>query len=200
MSYKISQAGAKPARILAIVGGYGFLVLSLLIAFEVLARKFFAFSLQGIDEIGGYIMAGAVALGISYTLVHRSHTRIDMFIDWLPMKLRPAFHAFAMVTLAAFGVFMAWRSTVVLIETIGYQSVASTPLQTPLWIPQLIWAAGLLFFAVLSTVLALHAVVLTVRNPGAVMVLYGPRTVREEVDAEVAVLEASRGHKTGETR
>ncbi len=68
----VSETGVKMVRALAIIGGYGFLVLSLLVAFEVIARKFFAFSLQGIDEIGGYVMAGAVSLGISYTLVHRA--------------------------------------------------------------------------------------------------------------------------------
>lgn len=200
MSHRVSRAGAKLVRALAIAGGYGFLGLSLLVAFEVIARKFFTFSLQGVDEIGGYVMAGAVALGISYTLFHRAHTRIDMFIDRLPAPLRPAFHAFAMVALAAFGVFMAWRATTTLIDSIGYQSVASTPLQTPLWIPQLIWDAGLLFFAGMATVLALHAVVLTVRNPAAVMALYGSRSVREEIDDEVAVLEVSRDRETGDTR
>lgn len=199
-SHWMSRVGARLVRALAIAGGYGFLGLSLLVAFEVIARKFFAFSLQGVDEIGGYVMAGAVAMGISYTLFHRAHTRIDMFVDRLPARLRPAFHALAMVALAVFGLFMAWRATVTLRETIDYQSVASTPLQTPLWIPQMIWDAGLLFFAGLATVLALHAVVLTVRNPAAVLALYGPRSVREEIDDEVAVLESSRDHEAGDTR
>jgi TRAP-type C4-dicarboxylate transport system permease small subunit len=192
-SQSVSETGMRAVRLLAITGGYGFLGLSVLVAFEVVARKFFAFSLQGIDEIGGYVMAGAVALGISYTLVHRAHTRIDIFIDRLPAWMRPGFHAFAMVSLAAFGVFMAWRATTTLIDSISYGSVASTPLQTPLWIPQLVWDIGLIFFAILATVLAVHAVILAVRDPDGVMALYGPRTVREEVNDEVAVLEASRG-------
>ncbi|MDX9861110.1 MAG: TRAP transporter small permease [Rhodospirillales bacterium] len=199
-SDKTSQVGVRLVRPLAIAGGYGFLVLSLLVAFEVIARKFFAYSLQGIDEIGGYVMAGAVALGISYTLVHRAHTRIDMFIDRLPMALRPAFHAFAMVALAAFGAFMAWRATTTLIDSVAYQSVASTPLQTPLWIPQLVWNVGLIFFAVLATGLAVNAVFLAVRDPKAVLTLYGPRSVREEVEDEVAVFDASRDHETGDAR
>lgn len=199
-SHNVSEAGTRAVRILAILGGYGFLVLSLLVAFEVVARKFFAFSLQGVDEIGGYVMAGSVAMGISHTLLQRSHTRIDMFIDRLPARLRPSFHAFAMVSLAAFGLFMAWRATTTLIDSIQYGSVASTPLQTPLWIPQLVWDVGLIFFAGLATVLAAHAVILAVRDPDRVMVLYGPRTVREEVKDEVAVLEASRGSQTGDPR
>jgi hypothetical protein len=88
---------------------------------------------------------------------------------------------------------MAWRATTTLIDSISYGSVASTPLQTPLWIPQLVWDIGLIFFAILATVLAVHAVILAVRDPDGVMALYGPRTVREEVNDEVAVLEASRG-------
>ena len=191
-SQKVTLTGERLVQLLAILGGYGLLGLSMLVAFEVVSRKFFAFSLQGVDEIGGYVMAAAVALGISYTLLHRSHTRIDIFVDRLPVRAQPAFHAFSMVALAVFGVFMAWRATVTVIESIQYQSVASTPLQTPLWIPQVIWDAGLVFFAILATVLAVHAVVMAVRDPGVVMARYGTRSVREEVDDEVKVLDSSR--------
>ena len=81
-----------------------------------------------------------------------------------------------------------------------FRSVASTPLQTPLWIPQLVWNVGLIFFAALATGLAVHAVILTFRNPKAVLTLYGPRTVREDVEEEVAVFDASRDRETGDAR
>ena len=41
----------------AIFGGYILLLLSFLIVTEIVARKFFSYSLQGIDEIGGYVVA-----------------------------------------------------------------------------------------------------------------------------------------------
>ena len=175
-------------RYLAIVGGYGFFVLSLLVAFEVVARKLFSFSLQGVDEIGGYVMAGAVALGLSYALVHRAHTRIDVFVEKLPSGLRPAVHVLAQVALAGFAAFMAWRAEFTLSESLDYQSVASTPLQTPLWIPQLVWTAGLAVFAFLAGATAIHAVILLARRPDQVAVHYGPRTVREELNDEMKAI------------
>ncbi len=177
-------------RYLAILGGYGFLILSLLIAFEVVARKLFNFSLQGVDEIGGYIMAAAVALGLSYALAQRAHTRIDMFVEQLPGRLPAAMHVLAQVSLAGFALFMAWRAAVTLNDSIGYQSVASTPLQTPLWIPQLAWNVGLFFFAFLATATAVHALILFFRQPDTVAAHYGSRTVRDELDDELEAIGA----------
>jgi hypothetical protein len=40
-------------RLIGILSGYACLGLSFLIVFEILARKLFNFSKQGVDEIGG---------------------------------------------------------------------------------------------------------------------------------------------------
>ncbi len=164
--------------------GYGLLVLSLLVGFEVISRKLFAFSLQGVDEIGGYVLAVVVAFGLSYTLIHRAHTRIDVILGWLPKSFQPALHFTAFASLGGFSVFMAWRAITTLGESIEYKSIASTPLQTPLWIPQSIWVLGLVIFAALSVAFALHAGYLLIRRPAAVLDQYGPRTVREEIKEE----------------
>ena len=52
--------------ILSLVGGYILLLLSLVIVFEILARKLFSYSLQGVDEIGGYVVAGTGEFGFAY--------------------------------------------------------------------------------------------------------------------------------------
>jgi TRAP-type C4-dicarboxylate transport system permease small subunit len=173
----------------AILAGYALVGLSLLVGFEVIARKFFNFSLQGVDEIGGYVLACVVAFGISFTLLERAHTRIDVVLGWLPRRLQPILHFLAFLSLGAFAVFMAWRAATTLDDSIAYQSIASTPLQTPLWIPQSIWVVGLLIFAVLSTAMAIHAGYLLVRHPDAVNANYGARTIREEIEAELGEAE-----------
>ncbi len=173
-------------RIGAVASGYGLLVLSLLVGFEVISRKLFNFSLQGVDEIGGYVLAMVVAFGLSHTLIHRAHTRIDVILGWLPKSFQPALHFTAFASLGGFAVFMAWRAITTLGESIEYQSIASTPLQTPLWIPQSIWALGLVIFAILSVAFAFHAGYLLIRRPAAVLDYYGPRTVRDEIKEDCA--------------
>ncbi|WP_048307162.1 TRAP transporter small permease subunit [Halomonas sp. PR-M31] len=176
-------AARKLAHGAAIVAGYAALGLSLLIAFEVVSRKFFNFSLQGVDEIGGYVLAIGVAFSFAYALLHRAHTRVDMLLVKLPAPLRAFLNAVAMLLLAAFASFMLWRAIETLRETLEFGSRASTPLQTPLWIPQTLWILGLGVFAVLAVFLALRAWWLLLRGQiGVVNDEFGPRSADDELN------------------
>ncbi|ALM53564.1 TRAP transporter small permease subunit [Halomonas huangheensis] len=167
----------------AVAAGYAVLVLSLLITFEVIARKLFSFSLQGVDEIGGYVLAIGVSFSFAYALLHRAHTRVDVLLARLPGKAQAPLNALAMLMLAGFSLFMLWRAVETLIETLEFGSLASTPLQTPLWLPQSLWVLGLGVFAVLTSLLALHA--LRQLFSGRFLALnsdYGPRNTQDELD------------------
>ncbi|MFG6157517.1 TRAP transporter small permease subunit [Halomonas sp. 1390] len=167
----------------AVAAGYAALGLSLLITFEVIARKLFNFSLQGVDEIGGYVLAIGVSFSFAYALLHRAHTRVDVLMARLPALLQAPLNAAAMLMLAAFSLFMLWRAIETLHETLEFGSLASTPLQTPLWIPQSLWVIGLAVFALLTSLLALHALAQLVT--GRVRALnrdYGPRSAQDELD------------------
>jgi TRAP-type C4-dicarboxylate transport system permease small subunit len=146
----------------ALAAGYGGLCLSVLITFEVIARKFFNFSLQGVDEIGGYVLAIGVSFSFAYALLQRAHTRVDVLLAKLPGVLRGPLNVSAALLLATFAAFMLWRAVDTLLVTLEFQSHASTPLQTPLWIPQSLWVAGLTVFSLLAGLLALRAVFLLV--------------------------------------
>ncbi len=190
---------ARPlVRVGAVASGYGLLVLSFLVGFEVISRKLFDFSLQGVDEIGGYVLAVVVAFGLSFTLINRAHTRIDVVLGWLPKSFHPVLHFTAFASLGGFAVFMAWRAITTLGESIEYKSIASTPLQTPLWIPQSLWVLGLVIFAALSAALALHAGYLLIRRPADIAGQYGPRTVKDEIEEEYAVPARRPGAEPGD--
>jgi TRAP-type C4-dicarboxylate transport system permease small subunit len=149
------------------------------------ARKFFRFSLQGVDEVGGYTLAVASALGFSYTLLKRGHTRIDFLVSRMAPAARGALNCLAMVTLAALAVFATWRGWSVLSESIEFKSHATTPLQTPLWIPQSLWFLGYVLFAGTACVLAAHAcTLLFTRQIALVNEKHGPPTLKEEIEAE----------------
>ena len=109
-------------------------------------------------------------------------------IGRLPAVGQGAANVLAMFTLAAMALFAVWRGIDVLKESLEFQSRAPTPLQTPLWIPQTFWLAGLAFFALVATALALHAGVLMVRDRGRLNTFYGPPTLEEEIEKEVGAL------------
>lgn len=190
-----------PARILeraagalSIACGWWLVALAVLTAVEIVGRKLFGFSLQGVDELGGYTLAVVSAIGFSYALVTRGHTRIDFLVSRLAPGPRAVFNWAAAVTLAALAVFAAGRGYTVLAESIEFQSTATTPLQTPLWIPQSLWFLGWALFAVIAGFGAAHASLLLLRDRTALNRIYGPQTLAEEIESEAGeVLREARG-------
>lgn len=140
-------------KIIGILSGYACLGLSFLIVFEILSRHFLNFSLQGVDEIGGYVVAITGTVGMALATCHRSHTRIDILHARLPVAARAILNVFVYLVLTCGATFMAYMAGTTLAETIEFKSVSSTPLQTPLWLPQSIWFGGLVVFALTSALM-----------------------------------------------
>jgi len=175
---------------LVLACGWWMIGLSVFTCVEMVGRKLFRFSLQGVDEIGGYTLAVASALGFAYTLAKRGHTRIDFMVSRLPMTGRALLNCLAMVTLAALAIFATYRGWFVLSESIEFKSHATTPLQTPLWIPQSLWFLGYAMFAILASALAAHCCTLFFTRRDDIDRLYGPPTLKEEIESETGGLKA----------
>ncbi len=182
-----------PARLLAILSGWWLLGLAFLTCAEIILRKFFAYSLQGIDEIGAYTLAIVSAFGFASALMIKAHTRVDFLVGRLPPFLQAVLNALAYVLLAAMAGYAAWRGYAVLDESIEFQSHANSPLQTPLWIPQSAWMVGMGLFAAASGAMAAHAVLLLIFSWRQVNTQYGPMTLEEEVATEVSALSLRSG-------
>lgn len=182
----ISRIVEPAARVAAIACGYVVLALSLAVSVEIIGRKLFAHSFPGVDDLGGYVLAIVAVIGASYTMARRGHTRVDIFLVRLPASVQRWLNVLAMVTMALFASFAAWRGADVLMESIEFGSVASNPLQTPLWQPQSLWLLGLGLFAAISVAYALHALLLLVRGDARLNRWYGPPSAQDELDAELA--------------
>lgn len=169
------------AYALALVAGAAVAILAVLIFVDIVGRDVFGVSIQGTDELGGYVLAFVGSLGLSLTLLNRGHPRIDIFLRMFPGGLRAALHVFAQATIAALGIFMTWHAWGDLSETIRFGAVTNTPLQTPLWVPQAVWVAGTGIFALVACLTTAHGLLLLRNDPAAVETHYGPPTVDEEV-------------------
>lgn len=185
-----------PARWAALAAGWSLLGLSALIGLEVVLRKVFNASLQGADEMGGYVVACVVGFGGALATLDRAHTRIDLLLERLPAGLRALLNVAAALSLAAMAGFLALRGWATMQESVEYRSLSGTPLQTPLWAPQAVWVAGLAFFAAVALTAALHAVALLALDRGALNRRYGARSLNEEIAEERASL-ADRGGDAG---
>lgn len=185
MDDPISRVVEPVARVAAIVCGYAVLLLSLAVSVEIVGRKLFSHSFPGTDDIGGYVLAVVAIVGASYTMAKRGHTRVDIFLVRMPTAWQRVLNLLAMATMAAFATFAAWRGSTVLLESIEFQSVASNPLQTPLWQPQSLWLIGLVLFALISLAYAVHALLLFVKGDPKLNRFYGPASVQDELEAEL---------------
>lgn len=166
---------------MALLAGAAVVVLSLLIVFDIVTRSLFRFSLQGTDELGGYTLALIGSLGLAYTLLQRGHPRIDIALRHFPAAIRRVLHVAAYAVLCGFAAFMTHRAIGEFSETLAFATVTNTPLQTPLWVPQIFWVGGTLAFAIVAGLQAVHGAILLVVAPAEVDRLYGPITVEEEV-------------------
>ena len=173
------------ARGAVIVCGWWLLAVAVLTCIEIVGRKLFGFSLQGVDEIGGYTLAFTSSLALTYALLNRGHTRVDFIFARFPALLQAVINVLALALLAALAVFASWRGFTIVAESVELQSRSITPLQTPMWLPQTLWLAGLVLFALTAVALALHALKLLTAGPARVNALYGPLTVEEEIEQEL---------------
>jgi len=146
------------SRYLTLVTGYILFAAGLLVCFDVIVRRLFNYSLAGADELSGYALAAATAGGLSYALFTQSHIRIDAIYRLLPLKTKAVLDVLAGLSFVLVAGLLAYMGTAEVIESATYHAVASTPWRTPLWIPQAMWALGLILFALAAIVTTLEAI------------------------------------------
>jgi TRAP-type C4-dicarboxylate transport system permease small subunit len=184
---------------LATVFGLIFIGLAVLVTVETLSRKLFNVSLQGADELGGYALAVGSTIAFSLALMGRNHIRVDVFHEMLPRAAQAVTNWLSIVSLAAFGLFIAWLAWKVLGDTLQYRSTAQTPWATPLIWPQSVWYAGLVIFALVATGYALRASALLFG--GKLDTLnrdFHPKSAKEELKEELedlAVRQSAEGEQ-----
>jgi TRAP-type mannitol/chloroaromatic compound transport system permease small subunit len=133
---------------------------ALMIFGEILVRNFNQTVYIGSAEISGYLFAIAIAWGLSFCLHERAHVRIDIGYQRFPPRARAWLDMLALAALLLLAVVLASRAQMAVGQSIRFNAASVTPLRVTLWVPQAIWAAGLVFFAVNCAVLLLHGLVL----------------------------------------
>ena len=169
-------------RLIGILAGYACLGLSFLIFAEILGRKLLNVSIQGVDEIGGYVVAITGTFGMALAAAERAHTRIDVLLVRLPGRVQAVLNLAAYLCLAVAAAFMAYMAWMTLADSIAFKSVSSTPLQVPLWIPQSMWLAGLILFGLTALFMAARGIIALRRGLAHADRVLAPPTVAEEIE------------------
>ncbi|USD61679.1 TRAP transporter small permease subunit [Vibrio sp. SCSIO 43140] len=143
----------------AVVAGIALLGGILLICAEIVSRALSVpFSIS--EEISGYIMASITSWGISYGLLNHAHVRIDILRVKTSERVRSLLDLISIASVSFVAIYVATKAITVLEKSIKSGALANTALETPLIIPQSIWFAGWIWFAISSTGLLIVGVYL----------------------------------------
>lgn len=182
------------ARILGITFGIMMILLSLAITAETLLRKFFSYSLGGIDELGGYAIAIAAPLAFTVALVENSHIRINQVTSLMPRTVQALLNGVSAISVALLAGYFFYFSVDTVIDTQTYQSIAQTPWATPLIYPQSIWLVAMASFPVAAIFFAGKAIMLMARGDWRSLTQqFGPTSAQQELQAELDDLKKREG-------
>jgi len=145
-------------------GGALILLAAMLIGVDVLMRKFLNASIGGADELAGYALAIGTAWGLGAALIDRAHIRIDSLYVLFPRKLRLALDCAALILFVAFFALMTWHGLGVVSQSWTSGSRSQSALETPTFVPQALWIAGLIGFVAAGIVLFVYALAVIARG------------------------------------
>ena len=175
----------KISQIAAWIGGAALLGAAILVTLEIFLRSALNVSIGGADEISGYAFAISTTWAYSYCLLHRANVRIDAFYNFLPRPVRAVLDVVGVILLLGYMGVLTEKAIGVFAESWANNSVSITTLQTPLWIPQLLWLSGLILFMLTLVFVSLYALMNLLRGDLAgVQRIAGVRSIEEEIDEE----------------
>lgn len=140
------------------IAGLCYLIITVLICFDILARQFLGFSTEATIELTGYLMAVGMSWGLAGTLFERGHVRIDVLVQKMPLRVRVWLHLLSLFALIVSTGFYVWGAVRLALDSYAFSATDLTTLHTPLVLPQGLWAAGFVLLLLAAVALAMRAV------------------------------------------
>ncbi|WP_413692263.1 TRAP transporter small permease subunit [Psychromonas sp. KJ10-2] len=143
--------------------GLALLACIILIILDIVLREF-GISFSGSEEISGYVMAAVTSWGICYGLTVKAHVRIDFLRAKSNSFIRSLFDLIALAALSYVAVYLAYYAIPVLTKTLKSGALSNTAMEVPLYLPQSIWLAGWIWFAISSSLLLIISIILVLQG------------------------------------
>jgi TRAP-type C4-dicarboxylate transport system permease small subunit len=127
-----------------IVSEAALVVMLVLVAVDIVTRWLLNFSFEVSDEVGGYMLVVITFLSLPVCQVHGSFHQVELVQARLSPRARALSQLiFGLLALAAC-VLLAWQFIRLELSSWRFGDVAPTYLATPLWLPRLPMALGML--------------------------------------------------------
>lgn len=99
----------KVARILALVGLAGLLVLAIMVVADIILRAVFEYPLQGVNDVYAMVMAIVIAAAIPHSLLAKQNISIEVIGEALGGRTRAALESFASAAVLLFFCLLTWK-------------------------------------------------------------------------------------------
>lgn len=129
----------------ALVLGMAFMV-----TIDVILRVISGLTLINSFEIGSYIFAISLAIGLPYSFMAGAHIRINLAEKVESWTFHAIADLLAATSMAVFASFTAYYGVDALLDSLKYDVRSNSTMALPLAIPQSMWAGGLIAFAVVT--------------------------------------------------
>lgn len=169
-------------------GGGAILISAFLISIDILSRRLLGLSTWGADELSYYALAVSTSWASAYTLLVKAHIRIDLVTSRLPQAGKAVLHIIALLGLGYMAFALSQAMFHIFQRSWNRGSTSITTLETPLWIPQGLFVAGLIFFTFVTALILLRVVVALMfeRDHALINRLTGTVSVADETEQAIA--------------
>ena len=133
--------------------------LLLMVLLSIVSRQLH-FHVPGTDAYAGYLMAGAGFLALAHTLKKGEHIRVTLLLSALHGAPRKAMEVWALGAATLLALLSAYYACRLAWQSKLFNDISTASDATPLWIPQLSFAAG----TVILTIALVDELVLELRN------------------------------------
>lgn len=149
----------KVSRVLAWIAGLLIVGAAALVSIDVVTRNLFGTTIVESFELSIYAFAIAVTFGMAFTLITKAHIRIEVVYSFFPERVRAILDVLAVVTLSIAALVLVWFTGTTVYDTVAIGARSNTSLGIPMIIPQGLWFAGWVWFALTSLWLTVRAIV-----------------------------------------
>jgi TRAP-type C4-dicarboxylate transport system permease small subunit len=134
----------------AALGALGalFILATLVVEVVGIAGRQLGFSMAGMDAYAGYCLAAGSFLAMGYALRRGDHIRVTLIVGRLRGRARYWMEVLCLAVAALLSAYFAWFSARLVWGSYTYHDISQNVDATPLWIPQLSMAIGLLGLAI----------------------------------------------------
>lgn len=127
------------------LAGLAMIVILIMVVLTIVSRQM-GFAIHGTDAYAGYATAGAGFLALASTLKHGEHIRVTLLLGALKGGAHKALELLVLGIATLLAAFLAFYSVRLVLQSYEINDISMGLDATPLWIPQLMMAAGTVVF------------------------------------------------------